>query len=56
MVRLRHYPGVDSRDGHDGRDSERWTGQFGGLVVERDRAGGETEVYVSDVAGDRDGR
>ena len=47
---------VGGRDGLGGRDSERWTGQFGGLAIECDRAGGEREVYVRDGAGDGGGR
>jgi 2',3'-cyclic-nucleotide 2'-phosphodiesterase (5'-nucleotidase family) len=38
----------------DGRDGAVWTGQFGGLAVERERAGGEPKLFVH--GGDGDAR
>jgi 2',3'-cyclic-nucleotide 2'-phosphodiesterase (5'-nucleotidase family) len=40
----------------DGRDGAVWTGQFGGLEIERDRAAEETTVFVRDGSGEGDGR
>jgi len=40
----------------DGRDGVVWTGQFGGLAIERDCADGESTVFVRDEGEERDGR